>query len=71
VTLNQFSSRVLGTDVSFAFYNPMYYGFYYGAGPVEQLADNRHLLFGGTAEATATDSGISAMFAGVMRVTSR
>jgi hypothetical protein len=71
MTLNQFSGRVLGTAVSFAFYNGLYYGLYYGDGPVEQLADNRYLSFGGTAEATATDSGISAMFAGVVRVTSQ
>ena len=70
-TLNQFSGRVLGTAVSFTFNDPMYYGFYYGASLVEQLADNRYLSLGGTAEATATDAGMSAVFAGVVRVTNQ
>src|SRR5580704_11158586 len=70
-TLNQFSGRVLGTAVSFTFNDPMYYGFYYGASLVEQLADNRYLSLGGTAESTATDAGMSAVFAGVVRVTNQ
>jgi hypothetical protein len=72
LTLNQFSGRVLGTAVSFAFYNVfMYYGLYEPAGLVEQLADNRYLSFGGTAEAVAIDAGMSAVFAGVVRVTNQ
>jgi len=72
LTLSQFSGRVLRTAVSFAFYNVfMYHGLYEPAGLVEQLADNRYLSFGGTAEAVATDAGMSAAFAGVVRVTNQ
>jgi hypothetical protein len=45
LTLNQFSGRVLGTAVPFAFYNvSMYYGLYEPAGLVEQLADNPYFV---------------------------
>jgi hypothetical protein len=67
VTMNQFSGRVLGTTVSFTLSD----SFYYGPAVVEQLADNRYLSFSGTAEATATDAGMSAVFAGVVRVTNQ
>ena len=69
--LNRFSGRVLGKAVYFTLSDPMYYGFYYGAGFVEKLADNRYLSLGGTAEATATDAGMSAAFAGVARISNQ
>jgi hypothetical protein len=64
--LNRFSGRVLGNAVSFTLYHDLYYG----ADLVEALADSRYLTLGGTADAIATVSGMSAVFAGVVIVTS-
>jgi hypothetical protein len=66
--LDRFSGRVLGTAVSFNLATDFYYGL---ADLVEQLANDRFLSFFGTAEATATEAGMSTLFAGVVSLTTQ
>jgi hypothetical protein len=66
--LNRFSGRVLGKAVSFNLFSDFYY---YFPDLIEQLASDRFLSFSGTAEATATEAGMSALFAGVVRITTQ
>jgi hypothetical protein len=64
----RFSGRVLGKAVSFKLADDQYY---YGANVVEQLAPDRFLSLAGTAEAIATEAGMSTLLAGVVRLTAR
>ena len=59
---------MLGKAVSFNLADDFYY---YGADLVEQLAKDRFLSLAGTAEAIATEAGMSTLFAGVVRVTTQ
>ena len=66
--LNRFSGRVAGKAVSFNLAEDFYY---YGSDLVEQLANDRFLTLAGTAEAIATEAGMSTLFAGVVGVTTQ
>ena len=65
--LNRFTGRVFGNAVSFTLFAGGYS--LYGPVMVEVLGDNRYLSLNGTAEAVATVSGMSAVFAGAVSVT--
>lgn len=69
LTLDRFYGRVRGNAVSFTLYNTYSAVLYGGGAVVQQLADNRYLSLTGTAEAIATESGMSAVFAGAVSVT--